>query len=292
LGGTTRDATEPILRLQFPATKRATVMGQSTARAKEERRALRQRMMEATQKRQPPDFVIIGAQKAGTTSLYRYLTGHPNVGGATKKEVHFFDRSYDKGMDWYLAHFPERGEFTVVGESSPSYLFHPDVPERLRRTLPHAKLIVLLRNPVDRAYSQYQMRLRRVGEDSFEEAIDEELTRLPSNGELPGPEKGHHAYLPRGVYADQLRRWLAVFPREQFLVLHSEAFFARPDEGLLRTLAFLGLPHWSPAEFEVHNPGAYLEMNPATRRRLQEFYAPHNHRLYELLDWDFGWNDV
>ena len=214
------------------------MIGQKTAPDKEERRAFRQRKSGAAQKRQPPDFVIIGAQKGGTTSLYRYLTEHPDVGGATKKEVHFFDRSYHKGMDWYLAHFPERGESTVVGESSPSYLFHPDVPERVRRTLPHAKLIVLLRNPVDRAYSQYQMRLRRVGEDSFEEAVDEELARLPSNGELPGPEKGHHAFLPRGVYADQLQRWLAVFPREQFLVLHSEAFFTRPDAGLCGPLPF------------------------------------------------------
>ncbi|MDP9365631.1 MAG: sulfotransferase domain-containing protein [Chloroflexota bacterium] len=268
------------------------MIGQTTERGKEERRAFRQRKAGATERRQPPDFVIIGAQKGGTTSLYRYLTEHPDVGGATKKEVHFFDRSYDKGLDWYLAHFPERGEFAVVGESGPSYLFHPEVPERVRRTLPHAKLLVLLRNPVDRAYSQYQMRLRRVGEDSFEAALDEEFARLPVNGNLPGPEKGHHAYLPRGVYADQLRRWFAVFPREQFLVLQSEAFFAQPEEGLRRTLAFLGLPPWRPAEFEVHNPGAYGEMRPETRRRLQEFYAPHNRRLYELLDWDLGWDDV
>jgi Sulfotransferase domain len=242
--------------------------------------------------RQSPGFIIIGAQKGGTTSLYRYLTAHPDVGEASKKEVHFYDRAYKKGMSWYLAHFPERGIFPLVGESSPSYLFHPKVPERIQHTLPEAKLIVLLRNPIDRAYSQYQMRLRRVGTNSFEADLDHEFERLKMSSGPLGPEKGEHAYLARGHYAEQLERWFAVFPREQLLILQSETFFAQPGIGLAQTLAFLDLRSWQPADYDVHNSGAYTDMHPETRARLAAYFAPHNQRLYELLGQDFGWDHV
>ncbi len=244
--------------------------------------------------RQPPDFIIIGAQKGGTTSLYRYLTEQPAVGGATKKEVHYFDRNFDKGLGWYLAHFPKRDEFEVVGESGPSYLFHPDVPGRVRELLPEAKLIVLLRNPVDRAYSQYQMRTRRQGEaDTFEGAIAEELEHLRLAGDVARPQSGVHFQLARGIYVDQLKRWLRLFPRQQMLVLQSEPFFARPEAGLDRALAFLDLPAWRPAQFEIHNPGGfYGEMQPETRQRLAAYYAPHNRRLYDLLGTDFEWDEA
>src|SRR5215213_2627672 len=108
--------------------------------------------IETAHLRQYPDFIIIGTQRGGTTSLYRYLTAHPDIGQAFRKEVHFFDRYYNKGIDWYLANFPLRGEFPIVGEASPYYVFHPDVPERILAAVSQAKFIVLLRNPVDRAY--------------------------------------------------------------------------------------------------------------------------------------------
>jgi hypothetical protein len=268
------------------------VIGHQKPTGKSERRRLRKLRETAEESRQPPDFIIIGAQKGGTTSLYRYLTEHPDVAGASKKEVHFFDRQYKRGMSWYLSHFPERGAAAVVGEASPNYLFHPEVPARIRRDVPNAKLIALLRNPVDRAYSQYQMRLRRVGTKTFEEDIDQEFERLQTLDCVPGPEKGHHTYVARGVYVDQIQRWLAEFPREQLLVLKSEAFFARPEEGIAQTLAFLGLPAWSPDHYEVHNPGSYADMAPETRQRLAAYFSPHNQRLYELLGWDLGWDDA
>ncbi len=262
--------------------------------AKRQRKLVTRRLLkEDVHLRQPPDFIIIGAQKGGTTSLHRYLTHHPDVGGSIRKEVHFFSWLYDRGLDWYLAHFPQRGKFAMVGEASTSYLSDPDVPERVRRAVPDAKLIALLRNPVDRAFSQYQMNVRKGFEPlPFEEAIDREPERLRLAADRSTTQWRYSSYLARGLYAEHLEWWLAAFPRGQLLVLRSEDFFARPEEGLAEALAFLGLPPWRPDAFEVYNPGAYGGMRPETRARLAAFFAPHNRRLGELLGRDFGWDDA
>src|SRR5687768_13237463 len=106
--------------------------------------------VETAHLRRLPDFLIIGAQRGGTTSLYRYLTEHPEIDPAVRKEIHFFSRHHEQGLDWYRAHFPRRDESSLVGEASPNYLVHPDVPARVAAALPRVKLIALLRNPVDR----------------------------------------------------------------------------------------------------------------------------------------------
>ncbi len=246
--------------------------------------------IETAHLRQLPDFVIIGTQRGGTTSLYRYLTAHPDIGSALRKEVHFFDRYFEKGMNWYLANFPVRGEAPVVGEASPYYLFHPDVPERARSVVPHAKFIALLRNPVDRAYSQYQMRVRKGLEPlSFEDAIDKEHERLSSSDDPSSLTWRYYSYVKRGLYVDQLERWMSVFPREQFLILKSEDLYSDPERILHRTLAFLGLQPWSPENFKAHHLIGYSDMDPATRERLAEYYAPYNQQLYAFLDEDLGW---
>lgn len=240
--------------------------------------------------RQPPDFVIIGAQRGGTTSLYRYLTAHPEVGAALRKEVHFFDQNYDKGVDWYLAHFPLRGEATVVGEGSPYYLLHPEVPGRMRAVVPRAKLIALLRNPVDRAYSQYQLNVRRGLERlSFEDAVDQEPERLAAGDRRSMMTSRRASYVTRGRYAEQLERWLGVFPREQMLILKSEELYADPQRVLHQVLAYLDLPLWSPSRFRAGHKAEYSAMDAATRGRLGDYFAPYNRRLYALIDRDLGW---
>ncbi len=242
------------------------------------------------QLRQLPDFIIIGTQRGGTTSLYRYLAAHPDIGPALRKEVHFFDRYYDKGMNWYLANFPVRGEASVVGEASPYYLFHPDVPERARRAVPHAKFIALLRNPVDRAYSHYQMKVRRGVESlSFEDAIDKEPERLSRSDDPASLTWRYFSYLKRGVYVDQLKRWMSVFPREQFLIIKSEDFYKDPERVLHQTLKYLGLRPWSPSNLKAYHLSEYTGMDPATRKRLREYFAPYNQQLYTFLGRDLGW---
>jgi hypothetical protein len=258
--------------------------------APEEERDPPRERIETAHLRQNPDFIIIGTQRGGTTSLYRYLTAHPEIGQASRKEVHFFDRYYDKGIDWYLAHFPLRGEFPVVGEASPFYLFHPEAPARILAAMPQAKFIVLLRNPVDRAYSQYHMKVERQLETlSFWEAIEREPERLAGSDDPLDPAWRHHSYLARGVYVDQLARWFALFRRDQFLIIKSEEFYGEPERVLHQTQRFLGLPVHTPAAFKVHHQADYVKMDPTVSRRLADYFAPYNRRLYELLGHDFGW---
>jgi hypothetical protein len=247
--------------------------------------------IETAHLRQYPDFIIVGTQRGGTTSLYRYLTAHPEIGQAFRKEVHFFDRYFDKGLDWYLAHFPLRGEFPVVGEASPYYLFHPAAPARILAAVPQAKFIVLLRNPVDRAYSQYHMKVDRGLETlSFGEAIEREPERLAVSDDPLDPAWRHHSYLARGVYVDQIRRWFDCFPRDRFLIFKSEDFYAEPLPMLHQTQAFLGVSAHSPATLKIHHQADYVELDPATRRRVADYFVPHNRQLYDLLGRDFGWD--
>ncbi len=231
--------------------------------------------------RKLPDFLIIGAQRSGTSTLYQYLARHPDVRGAFRKEVHYFDIHYDRGLDWYRACFPFRG---VTGESSPSYLVHPEVPARVRAVLPEVKLIAILRNPVERAYSAYQRNLRRGRESRpFGEAVFGRADSL------------EFAYLERGLYAEQLERWLQHFPRTQLLVIGAEKFFSETAPVLQRVCAFLELPAWAGDAAvkrwvaQKYSYRRYAEMDESVRQKLTGYYRPHNERLYRLVDENFGW---
>jgi hypothetical protein len=230
-----------------------------------------------------PDFVIIGAQKCGTTSFYHLLVQHPYVEPAATKELHFFDSLFEEGVDLYRRCFPppvwKDGRRTITGEATLGYLFRPYIPERMAEVIPQARLIALLRNPVDRAYSQYHQRLRKGGEHrTFEEVI------------IEAANKSHAQYLSRGIYVDQLLRWSKFFSDEQMLVLKSEDFFEHPQETLKIVLDFLDLPHWEPEALEIRKKGYYeRKMDAATRQWLEEYFEPHNRRLYEYLGVDFGW---
>ena len=252
-----------------------------------------------------PDFLIIGAQKAGTTSLYEYLTQHPQVLAAVKKEIRFFGENYPQGLSWYRSHFPfsyklGNGRF-LSGESSPTTMFHPLAPERVAQTIPAVKLIALLRDPVARAFSHHQMNLRS-GRDQlpFEEAIKREAERL--EGALQGTLNGNNeaifrytsfSYLARGEYAAQLQRWLSFFPKEQILVLQSEALFRNPADIFHQVLAFLALPVVELPKYFAHNPGRYDgKMSEDSRRFLMQYFREPNQRLCELLGRDFGWQQA
>ncbi|TCJ20786.1 sulfotransferase [Rubrobacter taiwanensis] len=248
-----------------------------------------------------PDFIIIGAQKSGTTSLYRYLTEHPRVAPAATKQVDFFaHESFRRGYGWYLAQFPQdRGKETLTGEASPYYMFHPHAPRRVFEFDPRIKLIAILRNPVDRTYSHYQHQVRNWREPlAFEEALEaeearlrDETARLLADETYDSKLHRRHSYLARSRYAEQLERWYAHFPREQLLVLNSEALFEDPEAALDRVSAFLDLPPLRLDEYNTYMPGSYWkDMRPETRRRLIEYFRPHNRRLYELLGTEYPWD--
>jgi hypothetical protein len=243
-----------------------------------------------------PNFLILGAQKAGTTALYAYLRWHPQVTGPSFKEVSFFDRHYPRGERWYRAHFPARRR-TAIGEASPSYLLHPLAPERVAALLPDARLIALLRNPADRAFSHYQHEVALGREPlSFEDAIAAEDARLRGEVErmLGDPAYFSHAwwnytYVARGRYAEQLERWYAAFPRARLLVVFTEELAAETGATYRRVLEFLGLePRELPSYPRIFER-EYEQMRLETRAQLERSFADPNRRLAALLGRELPW---
>jgi hypothetical protein len=243
-----------------------------------------------------PDFLILGAQKAGTTALYAYLRWHSDITGPSFKEVSFFDRHYAHGERWYRAHMPARRR-SLVGEASPSYLFHPLAPERVASMLPDARLIVLLRNPVDRAFSHYQHEVALGREPlPFEDAIDREEVRMRGEVErmLREPSYFSHAwwnytYVARGRYAEQLERWFARFPRERLLVLFTEELAADTAGTYRRVLDFLGAGAHDLESYPRIFERDYEQMPAGTRARLERLFEEPNRQLSALLNQEPPW---
>jgi len=249
-----------------------------------------------------PDALIIGAQKAGTTALYAYLRWHPQVLGPSWKEVNYFDRHYRRGERWYRGHFPNRLRLRrihdpIVAEASTGYLFHPLGPERVEALIPRARLIALVRDPVDRAYSHYQHEVALGRERlSFEAAIDREDERMEGELERMLADPGYfsyawwnYTYLARGRYAEQLERWLEVFPREQLLVVPMDDLRDAPRETYARVLDYIGARPHELDDYPRIFSREYSDMSPETRRRLSEYYAEPNRRLYALLERELEW---
>lgn len=243
--------------------------------------------------RRLPDFLILGAQKAGTTALYAYLRWHPQISGPAFKEVSFFDRHYARGETWYRAHLPARvPEGTLVGEASPSYLFHPLAPERAAKLIPDARLIAILRNPVDRAFSHYQHEVSLGRESlSFEEAIERENERMRGETErmLRDPTYFSHSwwnytYLARGRYAEQLERWFAAFPRERVLVLLTDELADDSAATYRRVLDFLAVERHDLDSYPRIFEREYTQMEAATRARLEAYFEESNRELEALLN--------
>ncbi|MEV7965428.1 sulfotransferase [Sphaerisporangium sp. NPDC088356] len=257
-----------------------------------------------------PSFLIVGAQRSGTTSLYRALAQHPlMLKPVLRKGVHYFDMAYGKGMSWYRAHFPlkatahrlERryGMRPLAFESSPYYVFHPLAASRIACDLPGAKLIVLVRDPVERAYSAHAHEVARgfETEPSFERAIDLEPHRLAGEAERLCEQPyaishahRHHAYLARGRYTEQLDRLEPLFGRGRILVVDSGRFFTSPECVYDEVLEFLGLPRLGDPVFERHNARPRPADMPASLRdALSDHFTPWDQRLQPWLACEPSW---
>lgn len=257
-----------------------------------------------------PSFLIIGAQRCGTTSLYRALAQHPLImKPVLRKGVHYFDVAYDRGLSWYQAHFPHRagtrqrrnryGHRPQSFESSPYYLFHPLAPARIACDLPGVKLIVLVRDPVERACSAHAHELARgfETEPSFERALDLEEARLTGEADRlrDSPHAlshahRHHAYVARGRYAEQLSHLESLVGRDRVLVADSGAFFRDPETVYERVLEFLGLPRLTDPVFERHNARPRPSNLPdSVRRRLSDYFTPWDALLKPWLGTEPSW---
>lgn len=240
--------------------------------------------------------------KSGTTSLFKHLSKHPDIYPPLTKGIKFFDQHYRNGIRWYKAHFPRprhkvfskglQNHNMITGESSPGYLPSIKAAPRVLKIVPKVKLIVLLRNPVDRAYSHYHYRLARGRETSlFEDAVNMDLKNIAQDFEsIRKRPQIYNSYLPRGIYVDQLKVWMSLFPREQMLILKSEQFHQQPQQIFDRVIDFLELPSSRLELIKEYNTGHYQEMSPQVRKKLITFFAPHNERLYDYLQDDLGWD--
>jgi hypothetical protein len=277
------------------------------------RAAVRRWAVATAGRRVTPDFLVAGAKRGGTTSLWNWLQQHPGVlpmfpAVQQIKSPHYFDIHWTRGERWYRSHFPTRaavdraerrlGYRPVVGEASPYYMFHPLAPERVAATIPAAKVIMLLRDPVDRAYSNFRERRGSDAEDlaSFVEALDAEEPRLAGEVERilrdPGYYSYHHdnhTYLARGRYDEQVRRWLQHHDRERLFIARSEDMYDDPAAFFARVEDFLGLPHCDTIRFDHHHKLPSRGWEEAVRQRLISYYEPHNEALFETLGERFEW---
>jgi len=273
-------------------------------------RALSVRLGSATAgRRQLPSFIVVGAQRAGTTSLFRAFLSHPLIHSANfHKGVNYFDINYHRDFSWYQGHFPtpttlrrQTGNVTgrpITFEASGYYMWHPCAPERIARHLPDVRIVAMLRDPVERAFSAWKHELARgfETETTFERALELEDQRLAGEVERMVADRDyqsfshrHHAYLRRGHYADQLDSIRRHFPVEQIHVVESESFFEHPEATYGEVLDFLGLPQVMPDRFDRWNGRPSSPMAQETRARLREHFSSHDRRLAEFLGKEPAW---
>jgi hypothetical protein len=252
--------------------------------------------------RMTPSFLVVGGQRCGTTTIFKSLSEHTQVmRPPVEKGTDYYTLKYARGLDWYRGHFPvaRAAQLRARGHGEPQafeactyYLFHPFAIERLARDLPDARLVVMLRDPVERAFSAYKHELARGFETEtdfvraleLEDArLEGEIERMRADVSYESVAHRHHAYARRGQYAEQLERVLEHFPRAQVHVMQSESFFVDPQGEFAMLLDFLGLRPWMPARFDQHNARPSAPMPEAARQRLTEHYRAHDERLAELL---------
>jgi Sulfotransferase domain len=249
-----------------------------------------------------PGVLIVGAQRCGTTSMYRALSQHPAVVKAVlHKGVHYFDMNYGRTLAWYRAHFPllararlatrAAGAAPLTFESSPYYMFHPLAARRIAADLPGVKLLVLVRDPVQRAYSAHAHELARGWEtEPFQRALELETARLDGEAERIVAEPGylslshqHHAYVTRGQYIEQLERLAVLFGRDRIHLVDSGDFFSTPEPVYDAVLDFLELPHRGYPAFERHNSRPRQSLPDALRTQLDRHFLPYDERLAAWL---------
>jgi hypothetical protein len=252
-------------------------------------------------------LVVIGAQRCGTSYLFRRLARHPRIVGASVKEVHYFDLHHKRGMDWYRRQFPRRGRLLqwwrgapLCLEATPYYLFHPHVPERIAAALPQARFVALLREPATRAHSHYRNQRRKGSELlSFADALRAEPERTAADWRrmLEDPDFESRAvqlysYRARGRYAEQLERWFATVPRDRVLVLEAEALYREEERVLREIYDFAGIPFVRLPPAGAFRNAAPESKEPADCEALEVLrgeFAADNARLRALLGKTLSW---
>lgn len=235
------------------------------------------------------DFILAGAQKSGTTALHYFLTRHPNITMGDQQEIHFFDDDSlfvaDPDYEQLHKHYPPIASPTIAGDCTPSYMYHEPTTERIWRYNPTIKLMILLRNPVDRAFAHWNMQRFKGREPlDFFDAVREEKTRIAG---APPTDARRFAYVDRGFYGQQLARLLKFFPREQLKVIKFEDFKGKQRETLVSVFSFLGLKQLRSVRTKDRNIVPYERaMNWEEKVFLYNVFADDIAKIEQLLGWD------
>ena len=253
-----------------------------------------------------PDFIIFGTVRSGTTSLYYNICNHPCIEPADYDEIGFFDSNFELGINWYKSHFPtinkkniilKKEKYFATGEDTPFYFWNEDVINRILKLIPNVRLIAILRNPVDRTYSNYHLARRQKDEESsFEDVIKKEKAFIEKElkiGENISFEKEVDIwpFMSRSIYVEQLKKWYKKFPSEQIHIISTEDFLKEPDATLKNIFEFLNVPNKEISNLEKKKVAKYDKMKDETRKDLLDFFKPYNEQLFDLIGKRFQWEN-
>ena len=253
-----------------------------------------------------PNFFVIGGVRCGTTSIYHYLGQHNCIKQAAYDELGYFDDNFHLGLNWYRSLFPTKfmqknieSEYKkfLTYDVTPFYIYNPLVVDRIFKFSPNAKIIAVLRNPIDRAYSNYNQKMQDEGDTktTFEEIVYSEIEKIENDEN----DEENHAFLvdefyelllARGFYAKQLEFWFKKFPRKNVLLISSEELATNTDKTVSEIFEFLEVPNQKISDLTKQNERKYPRMKDSTRNTLINFYKPYNEKLFSMLDSKFDWD--
>ncbi len=251
-----------------------------------------------------PDFLVIGAKRCGTTSLYQHLPEHPCISKSPYDNMGFFNDNFHLGINWYKSFFPTiftrnkiKSKFgnCLTFDVTTTYMEEESTANNVYQTKPNMKIIVILRNPVDRAYSQYHLNVReKVEKRSFEEVIEENMNRLDKESHERHEIKPQflaekNNYLKKGLYAQQLRHWLKIFPRKNILIMSTDEFESNQQTIYNKIFGFLNICQFEIKNTEKMEKGNYTPMESETRSLLLDYFRSYNNELFKLIDKKFDW---
>lgn len=263
-----------------------------------------------------PDFIIIGSGRAGTTALYSYLIQHPQImkcfthNDEKVADLHFFEYMISKKIGWYRSHFPTKifkkikelksGKKCITGEFTSTYMYHEHVPQRIINTIPKTKILVILRNPIDKIYSTYCQQFSfNEYLSNFEETIQSEIDRMKIFQKSPNKRIFNENIdsivtcniLRHGIYYNYLKKWFEIFPENQIMVIDSKKLNNDTINCIKEVFNFLNIEEIEINDVSKINKGNYNRIDNKTRDELISFFKPYNKKLNKLLKTNFEWNE-
>jgi|TARA_B100000530_G_scaffold317101_1_gene247900 hypothetical protein len=250
--------------------------------------------------RKLPDFLVIGGKRCGTTTLFEFLRQHQMIAEPVIDHMGFFDDNYSIGINYYKSFFPIKTEETAKKldyDVTTSYLTSPFVAERVAKEIPNVKIIVLLRNPTSRAWSDYNASQKKdASEEEFQTYIDDELQELEASDFEEKVSKNDYNmsepfsnFIKKGLYSVYLKKWLKLFPRKNFLFISTESFSNDENKVFKQIFDFLGLSNFEIHKLQRMSKGNYEKLNPKIKNKLDLFFAPHNDELFKLINEKYDW---